>query len=68
VQGQTNPGGEPGRAPVNGGTNTGQAQVPYEQVFPQYQEQAGNALGSSYIPQGYKDLVRDYFSELEPGP
>ena len=67
VQGQPIPGGEQGSAPINGGTTTGEAQVPYEQVYGQYLEQAGNALGSDYIPQGYKDLVRDYFSELEPG-
>lgn len=66
IQGRPNPGGEQSTAPINGGTGTGQAQVPYEQVFPQYQEQAGNALNSDYIPQGYKDLVRDYFSELQP--
>jgi len=23
-------------------------------------------LGSDYIPQGYKDLVRDYFSQIAP--
>ncbi|HKP51813.1 MAG TPA: hypothetical protein VJ183_04085 [Chloroflexia bacterium] len=67
VQGKPNPGGEQGTAPINGGTTTGEAQVPYEQVYAQYLEQAGTALGSDYIPQGYKDLVRDYFSELEPG-
>lgn len=67
VQGRPNPGGDQGIAPINGGTTPGQAQVPYEQVYPQYLEQAGKALGSDYIPQGYKDLVRDYFSELEPG-
>jgi hypothetical protein len=67
IQGQPNPGGEQGTAPINGGTTTGEAQVPYEQVYARYLEQAGTALGSDYIPQGYKDLVRDYFSELEPG-
>jgi len=66
IQGKPNPGGEQGTAPINGGTTTGEAQVPYEQVYAQYLEQAGTALGSDYIPQGYKDLVRDYFSELEP--
>ncbi len=68
ISGQTNPGGEQGNVPVNGGATIGQAQVPYEQVFGQYQKQAGSALNSDYIPQGYKDLVRDYFSELEPVP
>ena len=47
--------------------STGQSQVPYDQVYGQYKEQAGNALKSDYIPQGYKDLVRDYFSSIEPG-
>jgi len=46
--------------------NSGPAQVPYEEVYGQYQEQAGNALDNDYIPQGYKDLVRDYFTEIDP--
>jgi hypothetical protein len=66
VQGQDDKGEQ-----TSAGTNTdanspGAAQVPYEQVYGEYKERAGNALGSDYIPQGYKDLVRDYFTEIEP--
>jgi hypothetical protein len=68
IKGQPNPEGDQGTVPINGGTAPGEALVPYEQVFARYREQAGSALGSDYIPQGYKDLVRDYFSELQPGP
>jgi hypothetical protein len=67
VQGQDNPGGEQSTAPTNTDANSaGPAVVPYEQVYGEYEEQAGTALGSDYIPQGYKELVRDYFSEIEP--
>jgi hypothetical protein len=68
IKGQPNPEGDQGSLPINGGTSRGEALVPYEQVYNRYREQAGSALGSDYIPQGYKDLVRDYFSELQPGP
>lgn len=68
LQGQQNPNGE--QSSTTTGTdanNTGPASVPYEQVYGQYREQAGNALNGDYIPQGYKDLVRDYFNGIEPG-
>jgi hypothetical protein len=68
IKGQPNQEGDQSTMPINGGTTPGEALVPYEQVFARYREQAGSALGSDYIPQGYKDLVRDYFSELQPGP
>lgn len=67
VQGQDNPNGEQSSASTNTNANsTGSALVPYEQVYGQYQQAAGQALGSDYIPQGYKDLVRDYFSNIAP--
>lgn len=67
VQGQNNPNGEQSSGMTNTNANsTGPATVPYEQVYGQYQQQAGNALNSDYIPQGYKDLVKDYFSNIAP--
>ncbi len=45
---------------------TGQAGVPYRQVYVEYATRAGAALESSYIPLGMKQYVRDYFSALEP--
>lgn len=45
----------------------GQALVPYDQVYTDYQAQAASALENSYIPRGMKDYVRAYFSSLEPG-
>jgi hypothetical protein len=70
VQGQNNPNGESSNTTTNTDlNNTGPAQVPYEQVYGQYSQQAGNALGNDYIPQGYKDLVKDYFTSIDPnGP
>ena len=67
LKGQNNPNGEQSSATTNTNVNnTGPAQVPYEQVYGQYQQQAGNALKGDYIPQGYKDLVRDYFTSIDP--
>ena len=48
-------------APQNGGAN-----VPYQEVYADYAEQAGAALEGSHIPLGMKQYVRDYFSSLEP--
>lgn len=44
----------------------GQALVPYSQVFSDYSQAASRALDSAYIPLGMRDIVRDYFSALEP--
>ena len=67
VKGQNSPNGEQSSAATNTDANsTNPAQVPYEQVYNQYQQQAGNALDNDYIPQGYKDLVRDYFTSIDP--
>jgi hypothetical protein len=67
VQGQDGQNGEQSTAPTNGDNNTtGQALTPYEDVYGEYEDQAGDALSSDYIPQGYKDLVRDYFSQIAP--
>lgn len=43
-----------------------EAQVGYADVYPQYERRAAQALESSYIPVGMKDLVRDYFQSLAP--
>ncbi len=45
---------------------TGEALVPYTEVYQQYRNQAGVALDSGYIPLGMKDYVRQYFGALEP--
>ncbi len=45
---------------------TGEALVPYTEVYQQYRNQAGAALDNNYIPLGMKDYVRRYFGALEP--
>lgn len=40
--------------------------VPYTEVFPQYQSAANQAIDNGTIPPQYRDLIRDYFSSLEP--
>ena len=44
----------------------GQVTVPYDQVFSNYQDAANQALSSDYVPLGLRDVVRDYFTSLEP--
>lgn len=44
----------------------GGGQVPYIEVFPQYQEAARQAMESMPVPPHLRSLVRDYFSALEP--
>ena len=39
---------------------------PYNEVLGEYAEQAREHMERSPVPQGYKDLVRRYFAELEP--
>ena len=39
---------------------------PYDEVLGEYAEQAREHMERSPVPQGYKDLVRRYFAELEP--
>ena len=41
--------------------------VPYNQVYGQYADAAGQALEESYIPLGMKGYIRHYFGALEPG-
>lgn len=52
------------RDPLPGAS--GQALVPYYQVYYQYLDAANQAMEQSAIPSGLKDYVRDYFSNLEP--
>ena len=44
----------------------GQSQVSYDTVFNDYQDAANRALESDYVPLGLRDVVRDYFTSLEP--
>ena len=53
-----------GQQPLPGAP--GPARVPYQEVFYNYLDTANQAIENSYIPNGLKDYVRDYFSQLEP--
>jgi hypothetical protein len=44
----------------------GEALVDYRDVFATYQERATAATQDRYIPLDLKDLVKDYFSALDP--
>jgi hypothetical protein len=44
----------------------GTSSVPYNQVFADYSAEANAALESGYVPLGVRDVVRDYFTSIEP--
>ena len=44
----------------------GESRVTYDTVFSDYQNAANRALESDYVPLGLRDVVRDYFTSLEP--
>jgi len=46
---------------------TGDVTIPYDQVYSDYSEDAQQALENDYIPLGLEDVVRDYFTSIEPG-
>jgi len=55
-----------GAAPVDPNQDSGAALVPYNQIYGQYADAAGQALDDSYIPLGMKGYIRQYFGALEP--
>jgi hypothetical protein len=46
---------------------SGQSNVPYNQVWSDYASAVNQALASGYIPLGMRDLIKNYFSNLDPG-
>lgn len=44
----------------------GESRVSYDTVFTDYQSKANRALESDYVPLGLRDVVREYFTSLEP--
>ncbi|MBN1122700.1 MAG: hypothetical protein JXJ17_16600 [Anaerolineae bacterium] len=47
---------------------TGEATVPYNEVWGDYSGAVNEALESGYIPLGMRDIVQGYFSRLDPEP
>ncbi len=52
--------------PNPSGGISGTALIPYQQVYIQYFEAAQQAINRNSIPPAYQDLVREYFTILEP--
>lgn len=44
----------------------GESTVPYNQIFSTYADSANSALENGYVPLGVRDVVRDYFTSIEP--
>jgi hypothetical protein len=66
IQLETNPEGIPMTQGEFSQNPTGESVVPYNQVFSDYDAAARQALESGYVPLGLRDVVRDYFTSLEP--
>ena len=45
----------------------GESRVSYDSVFSEYEQAANRALESDYVPLGLRDVVREYFTSLQPG-
>ena len=61
-----NPGGQVvGQGPTNL-QNPGQVTVPYNQVFSAYADTAHAAVDSGEVPSSLRDVVKNYFSALQP--
>jgi hypothetical protein len=65
------PGGDFDRPQISAGDSQsdggdGEAHVDYRDVLPTYQERATRAMQDRYIPLGMKELVKEYFSSLQP--
>ncbi len=62
---------DPGDSPLLEGdfapNPSGEALVPWNEIYGDYLDAASRALESDYIPLGLRDVVHDYFSALEPG-
>ena len=46
--------------------SSGEARVPYNEVFREYGEAASQAIEGGYIPLSLRDVVQDYFTSIAP--
>ena len=60
-----NSGDVTGQSGINPGKES-PSQVPYSQVFAEYANAYRQAIDSGQVPPQMKDLIRQYFSSLEP--
>jgi hypothetical protein len=66
LPGSGDPNGEvQGQSGITPGTNN-PSQVPYSQVFAEYANAYRQAIDSGQVPPQLRDLIRQYFSSLEP--
>jgi hypothetical protein len=45
---------------------SGESNVPYNEVWTDYEDSVNQALESGYIPLGLRDLIKNYFGSLDP--
>jgi hypothetical protein len=65
-QGNGDPGDDVvGQGPTNP-QNSGEVRVPYNRVFNDYRDNAYSAIDQGDYPPELRDVVKDYFSSLEP--
>lgn len=63
---ESNPDGLPMTEGEFASNPAGQSLVPYAEVYGDYRGAANRALDSGYVPLGLRDVVREYFTSLEP--
>jgi hypothetical protein len=54
-----------GEGPANP-QDTGEVTVPYNEVYTAYSDAAYEAVDSGAVPPSLRDIIRSYFSSLEP--
>ncbi len=65
LTGKKNNNGNSEKVTSEKGINVRGEDVPYNQVIGSYKEQAAQSLGSSEIPEGMKEIIKNYFTSLE---
>ncbi len=50
---------------INAGDATGSAQVPYTDVINDYSQSASQSLDKNYVPLTLKDIIKQYFDDLQ---
>ncbi len=66
IPGSPDPGMPTGREGEFAENPTGSASVPYNEIYADYAGSVNEALDSGYVPLGLRDLIRTYFSRLDP--
>lgn len=65
ITGKKNNNGSSEKVTSEKGVNVRGEDVPYNQVIGNYREMAAESMGNSEIPEGMKEIIKNYFTSLE---